>query len=1280
MRLTDRYDGATDPFEGERTIVWSSLPQEAVVTKATITLEPIAGSSDGSFIETLPLGGGAAAFGATLTSVTVSPVYVDVDFHGRRRGVSVSGITSAASLAVDVGGGVFTTVGSNGTLPPDPAGSQFNGIANGILPGLSAARLRFINGVAKDPGAVTIGVISQPSNVTLRFGKLPTFWSKVGEISVATTTADITDAIQRALSQATVVNGYYSIPLVIHSDTLGRLTVTIDVTYVSSAPVLRPGLREVVLPYDYATVAKSDGTALQAKLPANAHILSGQTSLQVRGAFEQSRIAQGPTGQYTNAAQINCSATQVLAQPIVPAATFDLSAVDVLVATDQPAAQMALDLRSDQAGKPSQTSLLKKPAPFDLTGSASHALQWITVPIAPTVRLTKGKTFWLVLQALDGASAMFGTDAGAVNGNITQRSVDSGFSWRIATPPGSVSVRLRTVPDRFEMPIDFVAGSGSSQQRVSLQAYSPQGKVDAVIDRPELASALEVYVSQTAPPVCTQGERLQNPDFSDWSASGGDLGSGALVSLTASAGAVMARIQDEPGFILVETFFNTAHTLPNTLDGTLVFAYAADGSIFSARLPPADTQDSPLAQIDATTFQETHLVTDPHYTLITKQLAVSPQGQTLFALGSEPQSAQSQLVAIDLTSRKVTVIVSGLTDPGPFVLSSDGTTAYIPDNQTPSIIVCNLITGFNQSLGAFGAQSLALTADGKTLLAVDSSKQLRAVNTADGTVNWSMILTGSGPFAVATAANGISFYLASVDTSNSGSSSLFLTGIDSTGKATQPSKLPQYAAGTKAPFMEVTPQGDNVYVATSPMALDPAGTHLLIRSDSQLAAFPIGSRQPTAWTLTAGTITPTLTGDTQPTVVASLQEGSLSQVIPVSPSCFHDFSVSALAQRSGQSLVRGGSIGGPSGSTDAVAEVLWLDATGKLLRTDSISVPIALQYVNQTTRFAPPAGTAQAEVRARVAGGTLLLRKASLQSSDDVLLPGAWQSGGVVTHAGINPLGVQTFRNTGTSDLTFSQHVALTTTGDYQLNLVAKAVATPTTAPRIEIAPVAPDGSSAGPVQQVAFDSTGFPTRPARLSLPSSATAADIRIVVPPGTSLTVSDIELIPRATVSVPLSFVAQSPGELHVSNARVIYDLKSPAGPAPPPGGLAKPTPPDGTSGDSCCECDEDMEASSVPTKSVSLPRFVRPALARSFLGPAVISPATTPLTSVKGVGPARARLLQSAGILTADDLAHATSADVLAALASAPAATPELAMSLIANATAALTGHPLEDEPT
>jgi predicted RecB family nuclease len=70
---------------------------------------------------------------------------------------------------------------------------------------------------------------------------------------------------------------------------------------------------------------------------------------------------------------------------------------------------------------------------------------------------------------------------------------------------------------------------------------------------------------------------------------------------------------------------------------------------------------------------------------------------------------------------------------------------------------------------------------------------------------------------------------------------------------------------------------------------------------------------------------------------------------------------------------------------------------------------------------------------------------------------------------------------------------------------------------------------------------------------------------------------------------------------------------------------------------------------------------------------------PLTSVKGVGDARARLLREAGILTANDLARSESKRVLAALANSPAATLELAASLVSGAVTALTGQKPENVP-
>jgi len=1290
VRLTDSYNGAADPFEGERTIVWSSLPQDAVVTQATLTVEPLLPPGQSTFIETLRLGSKASAFGATLTAVT-SPASVEVDFHARRRGYSFTGITSADALAVDIGGGVFLAVAGDGTVPAISDSTYHAVDAN--LPGITTARLRFPGAQAPNPNAVSINVATQPSNLTLRFGKLPPFWSKVGEIAVATTTPDITDAIQRAMSQAPLVNGYFSIPLIIHSDTLGRVGVELDVTYVGSAPVLAPGLREVVLPYDYATVAKTDSSALQATLPSGARVLSPQTSLQVRGAFEQSRVVVGPTGNTTTTDTIECSATQVLAQPLVPGTDLDLTSVDVFVAADGPAARLSLDIRSDMDGKPSQTSLLAKAPSFDVSGSASGALQWVTVPIAPKIRINGGgKKYWLVLQALDG-KALFGIDPESERSRMTQRSTDCGFSWRIAAPTASVLIRLRTVPDRFQMPIDFVAGSGPNQQRISLQAYNAQGKIDTVLDRPEIAAAVDSYVSQAATPACARGERLQNPNFFDWSTGGSGFGDDSILEL-----ATPAIVAAEASFVVVETFFDTAvGTLPPELRAASAFTYSADGTSIYVTLPvnSAGVVAAPpgILALDTATLSQTALATDPPYTLNTSALAIGSGGQTLYALGRDanaPGANPGSFVAIDTATGQLRVIADGLQSPASLALSRDGNSAYFTDadpaNGTASVFSVDLNTGIQRRLSTINSSSLAVTFDGKLLVITDiSNNKVQALDTADGSVEWTMSPAGGAtPLAVAAAANGSDIYLVSSAVGGGPT----LAALDERGRVIQTTPLKLDVPEIGALSIGVKPQGDRVYVAATgwatnnTIAMDPAGSRLLVRAGTQVSSVPVGSRQPSAWTLTAGAIVPQSPAVGGSGVEAVLTNGSISQVVAIAPPCFHDFTVQAVAQSNSFRRVT------DVDPVDAVAEVHWLDTAGTLLRTDSLAIPSANQLVTQRARFTPPVSAAQTEVRVRVASGIVVLQTVSLQSSDDLLQQNAWKSDKAASafFAAGSKTGSQTFRNPGAADLAYTQRVTLTETGDYQLNFRGSAAASATATPRIELAYMDANGVAVGSTQQIRFDASSFSSRPARVFIPTSSASADVRIVLPPATSLTVEEFELTPRSTTPVPLSFIAQSPGELHVTNARVVYDLKDPVGPAPPAGGLSKPTPPDSTPGDASCGCDDDETASMSATRAppVALPPPVprqvglrKPSLAARPAEPP--AEAAVPLTSVKGVGAARARLLQEAGILTANDLARSVSERVLAALANAPAVTPELATSLVSNAVTALTGQKPEDEP-
>src|SRR5262245_10628351 len=108
MTLTDQYDGSADPFEGDRTIVWRSLPANAKVTRATVTVTPVSPPGGTLFEEEISFTGNQAKFGATKNT---GSGFVEVDFHKRRTLANVNGTdvrplgtNPGAKLQVDLGG------------------------------------------------------------------------------------------------------------------------------------------------------------------------------------------------------------------------------------------------------------------------------------------------------------------------------------------------------------------------------------------------------------------------------------------------------------------------------------------------------------------------------------------------------------------------------------------------------------------------------------------------------------------------------------------------------------------------------------------------------------------------------------------------------------------------------------------------------------------------------------------------------------------------------------------------------------------------------------------------------------------------------------------------------------------------------------------------------------------------------------------------------------------------------------------------------------------------
>ena len=1360
MQLHERYDGLDDPFEGDRTVVWCSLPQHAIVTRATLTVAPPQPPGAGIVTETLRFGSAGPAYGATIRDAGNSSV--EIDFHARRRAVAFSGLSVSATstLAVDIGGGVFLAVGPDGSIPPATPGTSYN-LVSQTLPGVDALRLRLGGtSAATRFDAVTVAIVSAPSNVSLRFGSLPPFWSKTGVLASASTTPDITPALQRALAGATVVAGFYVIPIAVHSDTLGRLALTLDVEYLGASPLIGPGLREVLLPYDSATVANTDPRALYATVPAGARIVSPQTALQLRGAFDASRVAQGPTGPTAHSATVECSPMLVLAQAMVVTTLVDISAVDLYIGASSPSARLAIDLRADvqgsfadrngkpydQPGKPGTISLLAKPASCSLTADAAGQFHWVTVALAAPARVAAGTRIWLVVQALDSGTATLGladsTDTSSAAG-LLQQSADAGFSWRLAGTAQPLLARLRTLPGQFSMPIEFAVGQGTRLQRAGLAAYDALGKIDMVVDRPDIAAAVQGYLAQVAPPQCSTQELLQNPDFAQWSAQGGGLGASTVLT----AGTVGAVGGLELVFLdtLLERSPGTSVARPRGLGGTnfgepTVFAWDAAGTTLYV-----GDANGHLAAMDPGSFEGTLLPSGA--SLAANELAADPLGAALYVLQSDGLYAVD--VAAQSRSQVFAATPAGTTVATALAISHDGATAYVALwGANPEVVAIDLAAETERYRFPFAAARLAVSADDALLIALDpNGAQVAAFRTGSGISAWAVALPGgldpasqlaaaAIPIDVATTALGIYVLVArypggaaalvaaasnavagpagapaaarpgviAAATAQLRESAIYALGPD--GSVLDAADPVEASPGQLLAKLAAKPQGDRLYAAhVTRMAVHPSGNPLcvLATGGQQIASIPVGVRQPSHWSLTAGSVAPIARPDGSAGLLAALTDGALSQVVAVSPLCPHVLAVNAQvgpddALQMRRTAVTDASVALAT-APDAAADLLWRDAAGTLLRQDTLALPRSLRSVTRTLQVSPPAAAAQVEVRLRVDAGVCRLQSVSLHASDALLQEAGWVQESAATSASIAMLrrpGFAVYRNLGASDATLVQTTAVPAGALLELSVDARVLSTAGANPRIEVTFLDAAGTALAPVQSIELAAFALVPLRARLQVPPAQTAAPaasgasapvarIRLVLPAASALRVDQLGMVEIATVDLPCTFIAQSTGALHVSNAIIAYDMTAPPPPAPPAAGLSPVTPPPGApaTGQDCA-CDAAAPTSSGATfgATAAATAAVRPTDAPAVRATApardpaplvaevAVIPPDLPLTSVIGIGPARARRLQAAGITSLRGLARATPEQLAAAFSGMIGIAPVFIANLAEQARAAL----------
>jgi DNA-binding beta-propeller fold protein YncE len=1038
MKLSDRYDGSDDPFEGDRTLLLKIIPVGARIERASATVTPIDASRGiNPFTETIAFTGTSGDWGATKTVVTTpSARWVEVDFHRRRTLSAVTGSQlTDATLQVDLGG-AYVEVNVSGGIktPSDPNPLTLKSDSEAV-PSLTVTKFKLtLAGTATGtPDITQVTIRSTPTNVSLRLGDLPAFWTRPGEMTQPETTPDFTAALQALLASATTENGFYSVPLILHSESITRLALLFEVEFLMEQNVLRDSPSGVVLPFDLSGVAQTRADLLQIEVPPDSRLAESGTLARVTGTFGDTRLVAETVIKEAPADQVEVSTAQSQAQPVEVSEETLVTNIDLLVGVSR-TVRLQLDMRENFDGKPASFSLLPAPLEFEVTGpggavekgKVKDEPKWVSVDLPAEFKFKAGKAYWIVLQSVEGEAAWFITPARGSPLSLQQTN-DGGLSWRAATTgkvagPLKAFFRLRRRPQTFEMPIKLQVGEGSDAVDVNLERFQSLGRVDFTLEASDLSEALDKYLDKAAAPACPEIEHLRNGDFEQWLRSGDSLsrpknitlsllpksvavapdGTYAYVGLATEGGGVL-RVLD----VVCNTLRGDELSLPIEPDFLLISPDGTHAFILdNARVQMIDTNTqlllgepfNPGAGIENQRFAQVEAV------------ALSPDGGHLYIVqiyadvsSSNSISVRRALHVLD-TTRLLEAVAGGRPLPGEArVITADldiadrvTGLALAPDERLAYLIVdkkeargeLHILETANLNLGGEvlevgrAPSAIALTPDGKQAVIANSGDRciclVATPNAARRLPAIECLSVGSGPSAVAVAPDGLYAYVLN-------RASVTLSYVDL--KRRSVLKEIPLAASPKA--LALTPQGDTLYITHTGSESSPPESDLL-------STFQIGLRLPVAWDLTSGWIMPVCLpapfrqiailglpnqqADSEHLDVSKILPTALSQVVPVSADCAYEFSFWAIANE-----------------PDAVAEVFWLNSACRLLESETLdrifiesmpvasartSIALALFQAERTIleraplvlhrqRLNAPAGAVQAEIRFSVPPGAI---------------------------------------------------------------------------------------------------------------------------------------------------------------------------------------------------------------------------------------------------------------------------------------------------------------------
>ncbi len=1265
MKLRDSFNGDA-AFEGDRALRWRSIPANARIVSATATVTPVdAKLGGGPFTEILRFKDGVGEFGATKAEGPASGIsWVEVDFHNRRTLAGVVGSFGAISsitggsiggsaLQVDVGGGTYVEVNQNGAFrtPSDPPDSFFLLAGDAAaLPGLTVAKLKVTNrNPSPRPSLTALVVRSVPTQVSLRVGELPPFWTHVGEMIQAETTPDFAAVLQAALATAEVVNGFYDLPLVIHSDTIARLKIELRVDVLTQQDALPPGIKEVVLPFDFSTLPQSSAAILNVAAPPNSRAVPGETTARVRGTFTETRIAYGPTGTVSPVGAVEvspaCSQAQIITLNRAGDKDILATAVDLFIEPLTAAVRLRLDIRGDLDGKPADGSLLAAPVELSLEQQAGKGARWTSVPVPTEFLFTKAQEgkprYWIVLQSLLGTAAWSvdktSVDKAAADALNMQCTRDGGLSWRDtlaragtlkdpnypAAGPFTALLRLRRLPAQFKMPIELQVGSGDKEVRVKLDRFEPLGRVDFAIND-ELAQGINTYLDKNAATVSPETEHLVNPGFEQWGKIGDALTARPVIQFDVPINAVafapdgvLAYVLDQlvfkDGFLLVidvacnkeikEKKIKLAMQDPKKFvispDGTR--AYVTDGRKVRVVDLVSNQTVGGLIDLGLGNFDRD-----------ADDLALSPDGQRLYVVTLHVETVSDNHIRILDTAKMEQQLTDGppqagvqtvkivsaatgqLQSPSALAVSPDGSLLYMVTDRGSANAALEILDTTNFAAASSspvavgrGATAIALSPDGtRAVVTNKTDNNISVIDTKTRTA--SLVGVEAAPVDAAVSPEGARAYVL-----NQTNRSVSIVDLDRQTVIENFALEPSTTLPAVAQALALAPQGERLYVLNS--------------GSNWLSSIQMGTRVPAGWQRTSGAVIPYCLP--QPFHLSAIMGSDalptgLSQVVPVAESSTYEFSFWGLAAEP------------QADEPPAVGEVLWLNNACRQLQPDP---PVRIELVEDQTdlraiiapagplpavvageptvplvlhraRMNSPAGATQAEVRFSVpAGGVAAIDLVSLAGASEATANADFklQKDGLLSDWVLSPKvapgfvavaaedGIQ-LSNAGAATVELVQRVAAKGGEPFTLEFQGRAAALsspPQTSQSLELRWLKADGTPAGPPTVVEILPGGFDSAVGSGTVPPDALQAEIHLVVPARTSLKVKRVSLRYSTSTTVPVTFIAEAPGELTLSDVRIAFEQVQPTPPRVPEQGLCIPTPPGrrpGETGGHSCFC--------------------------------------------------------------------------------------------------------------